>query len=1146
MTIWLNKPAVRDALWREHLRCDADKLGAELRTSRRNFLRAMGTTALVAAVDEYLMMRRTHAMFLHGGGAIPTGGVSAITNQRTGQTYQYLPQAIYTGAQTGDTILIPAGLVAPGFPSTPYADYRQLDSHYWGFAGTPNGYGNMYIGPGWSNYTGSPPWTNASQADYVSLVGVGSANNGRAVFSRPYGTLVADWNPGDTVLYLTNVETFNPNGGQVNAWGDGNITWGGTPGLSYSAADVPNGRLTGVSGTTPMIPAGTIAIMPPPNSQGLIGCYSPNPGCTFTNLEMWGANEGGGNATCVSILMGAATPTQTQLGSVTLNNCYIHDCNHGIGRGEFAIGNSIFAHLFGTEIYRCGLNDRTHNTYFGTASEIIFDGSYSHHTQGTHLFKSRASTHYITYSRISGERSDLNPGGIESCNMDICHGGLAYIIGNAFEQSLNAANCLCNWNAENFVNSNGAANHPDQELYFINNTCIGPANGTGYGGGTDNTGIAPIQTWNLGVQNPESPFLAKVSGGSLAARTYVIENSCTTAASQESSTSYPISANASVPILNALAVPANDLIEVASPVARTGANGWNTYANYLDPILYNSTGGLPQVGNYWFWDALYTQPVFSEAPGGSNPTTFLYCAFTYQFPTGESALLGVWGMTGGGLTIQNFETMAGYWTADLQPSTLTSGQTFWNAALFQVDANNLMSVTSPPSVPGATAWNFYCTPTTWNSSGNYTQIGNSFVTGLTKQNASPIALGTAWTEPTTGFIRAEQTTPNMMRQNASTLTLGTAWTEPTSGLVNNNPTKKLLKWLRRAGWPGNSAYMDEWFAIAPTSLTNYTATIYFNGLCDAAAASVIAISGAQAPYPFTANQTAPALSLSSPGSVTFGESDVMVVGLFWGQTGAGSGFTPIYTGPGIFMSEYKMVSSPGTVSVTQATGSSPSVCDVLVPSAGETLSVNGSPVTLQLLGPSHGGTWPGTVMQITFSASAGDVILLQVTSLNGQNIAAIDQVAAPPQFGVFGSIAVDGAPIGLVQNTLAGNYQAAVTGGFVTTYNPKTFPAGFLTMGGNNISINSFNGSAFDAPLFSAIFADPTPTDYDYRLKLGSSPIGAGTNPGNDPVRGRHLQPAYELKLFGLPMPGTPIPAKTARTDSGSITPDVGAYQFRV
>lgn len=54
-----------------------------------------------------------------------------------------------------------------------------------------------------------------------------------------------------------------------------------------------------------------------------------------------------------------------------------------------------------------------------------------------------------------------------------------------------------------------------------------------------------------------------------------------------------------------------------------------------------------------------------------------------------------------------------------------------------VAANNLLKVNSPASAGNATGWNVYVAT----SSGNETL-----------QNASPIALGTAWTEPTTGLI----------------------------------------------------------------------------------------------------------------------------------------------------------------------------------------------------------------------------------------------------------------------------------------------------------------------------------------------------------------------------------------------------------
>lgn len=66
------------------------------------------------------------------------------------------------------------------------------------------------------------------------------------------------------------------------------------------------------------------------------------------------------------------------------------------------------------------------------------------------------------------------------------------------------------------------------------------------------------------------------------------------------------------------------------------------------------------------------------------------------------------------------------------------GETVASAeASLAVSANNVLTVSSPANVTGATGWNVY--------------VGSTSGTE-TKQNTSPLAIGTNWTEPTSGLI----------------------------------------------------------------------------------------------------------------------------------------------------------------------------------------------------------------------------------------------------------------------------------------------------------------------------------------------------------------------------------------------------------
>jgi hypothetical protein len=78
-----------------------------------------------------------------------------------------------------------------------------------------------------------------------------------------------------------------------------------------------------------------------------------------------------------------------------------------------------------------------------------------------------------------------------------------------------------------------------------------------------------------------------------------------------------------------------------------------------------------------------------------------------------------------------------------------------------VAANSILGVTSPATATGATGYNVYVSTTTGQE---------------VRQNATPIAIGTAWTEPTTGLIAGATapSTGSAVVITASTVALGTA------------------------------------------------------------------------------------------------------------------------------------------------------------------------------------------------------------------------------------------------------------------------------------------------------------------------------------------------------------------------------------
>jgi hypothetical protein len=131
------------------------------------------------------------------------------------------------------------------------------------------------------------------------------------------------------------------------------------------------------------------------------------------------------------------------------------------------------------------------------------------------------------------------------------------------------------------------------------------------------------------------------------------------------------------------------------------------------------------------------RPTLSQVPGSSLTATTYAAASTYVTPLGET----------------------------------TAGA----GAILAVALDYLLSVASPPPENGAIGWNAYAsTPTNalalgatgFRFTGAYATSGNPIATDrflLTKQNTDPIAIGTAWLEPSAGLVAG----PALPNENAS-------------------------------------------------------------------------------------------------------------------------------------------------------------------------------------------------------------------------------------------------------------------------------------------------------------------------------------------------------------------------------------------
>lgn len=1187
-----------EPLWRHNARRDADAFKDELSSSsptRRRFLAGAG----VALLAEYLDTRRAIAAFPRG--SVSTSGLTQITNARTGTTYQYLYQAL-VAMQSGDTILLPAGLTHQ-FGGSPvyYANYRETNwiGRVTGVSGS--GFGSTCLGAT-GNYGGK------LAADYGTIQGVGTTNNGRALMSPPFGILAADFHHGDTEMFFdpsTPVSRFDPAGNFVQVIGNYNFAQFANVNMSYTGLDLAGNGLTGMTdglGAT-AIPAGTLICAYIVNGKGIFVTCGQNPGWTFTNLEFAYTAWAGGQNVVSSIQQSDSNPGGPYVGSMTLNNCYIHDTKQGPGLGYSGIGSTgaIFAHMFDTELYNNGAyhstNSDTHNTYIGHLSELIMDNCYSHHTAGTWLVKTRAALNFLRYCQIRGERTDSNPFGDDNSGVDFSNGGLCYVIGGVFQQSLNAANQTIDMSAEFGASGamEGGALNPLVELYAVNNTFIGPANGTGISGQNGAVGKAPIRWNNLGVQNPEIPLLSQSAGGSLAARTYFGLNSVIGTGGGETTTADFNGGVGALPIVwNSLAISANNLITVASPFTHTGASTYNCYMNYDDPQPFLNYS-FPQVqqGNLYFWDAGFTQPVFSQTSGGtlisitgtltngSNQVTalsgltglasitqlrdmslytpggptglfvstvnvatgtlslngnytgitgsviltfgyYLYCGFTYATALGDSVLLA----------IQGFNPVAS--GATWYDGSYTFQTTrLVNAATIQIDPGNRLVVAAPPTGPTwATGVNFWAALHNWDPGWGYVGVDNFLdagIIGLTKLTSSPMSFAGSFTTSPGILVKSQVLQQPLFLQNASPISIGTPFTEASTGLVNLNPTRTKLQWFRR-GASFNGGVMESWYAVVPGGgLSSYSDTIYLQNAKSTLIKGALSIWRGCTAGIFDANFPSPSMQTSNVGSITTAGGNVTVLALFRSGGTAGAGYTQLQTATGLNAMFASFSAGQTALPVTETGGSS---ADILMTDCLTGTSAAPTLVTSQLISGASGSA------QVNFtvaSANAGDILYLQIIT-DQANLAAIGQIGPPPY-----SLAVNASPYCLVQNCLTANFNsAAVGGGLVVTDRIVAMPAGAVTET-TNLKANPFNGTTFGSPTWATVFSDSNQADYVYTLASGSPALNAASNPGSSP-EGQNLIPTFQTGWSGLPTPGTPIPAKVGRTDIGpALTGSIGA-----
>jgi hypothetical protein len=142
--------------------------------------------------------------------------------------------------------------------------------------------------------------------------------------------------------------------------------------------------------------------------------------------------------------------------NLTVRSCYFHDNENGILCGKNPASEILVEN---TEFARNGYGDGySHNIYIGNIKKYTMRFCYSHRALGGHLVKSRAAENQILYNRLTGEEGS-------SYELDLPNGGLAYVIGNIFQQSPTTTNsAIFSFGAEGPI--------PSSRLIVVNNTFV--------------------------------------------------------------------------------------------------------------------------------------------------------------------------------------------------------------------------------------------------------------------------------------------------------------------------------------------------------------------------------------------------------------------------------------------------------------------------------------------------------------------------------------------------------------------------------------------------------------------------------------------------------------------------------------------------
>lgn len=270
-----------------------------------------------------------------------------------------------------------------------------------------------------------------------------------------------------------------------------------------------------------------------------------------------------------------------------------------------------------------------------------------------------------------------------------------------------------------------------------------------------------------------------------------------------------------------------------------------------------------------------------------------------------------------------------------------------------------------------------------------------------------------------------------------------------------------LAWHQRAVAGSSSYPIYEYYAIAPSALTNDQITAFFSGTASYADINAFGISGADTSAPFDASVAAPSTLAPSTGSISTGNTnDLIFAGYRFASNGtptAGNSWTAINASGGYYLSEYKVVSTAqnGLSAPASSSDQNGGIIDAVVQAPmptgatttvvdnGSTLDLDSSVVTggtldnsgiVEVVG-NAGSTLNGVAVSngvATIIVDAGSTLTLEASSVAGgtlNNAGTVD-VTAPGATLLNGvSLSNTSAAIVVESGAALDLYDTAIAGG---------------------------------------------------------------------------------------------------------------------